>query len=92
MIMVSDNFGIETDGDLNFMLMKKFNKREKVDGKWQDTGETDMKCIGWYPSFKQCLKDLCEKELMDTKFKDMETINKKFDELNERIDKLKEVI
>lgn len=92
MIMISDDFGIETDGDLNYMLMKKFNKREKIDGKWQDTGETDFKINGYYANFKQCLKDLCEKELMDTKFKDMETINNKFDELNERIDKLKEVI
>lgn len=81
------DYGIESD-DMNVILMKKYYKREKVEGKWIETDEFDYKAHAFYPTLKRLLRGLVRKEIKSTKFKDIETIQNKIDDLYKYIDKV----
>jgi hypothetical protein len=80
MVQINEVYGVETDSEMNYMLMKKYTKKN---------GEEDMKCIGYYPTFEKLMMDLCRKEIMGTGFKDLQTVEKKFAELKKLIKDLK---
>ena len=88
MININDNYAFEAD-DLNYILMRKTYKRRKEKGTWITTDEETWTIDGYYASLEQLVKDVTRKELRSTKFKDLDVILKKVEELENMVKKLK---
>ena len=91
LIEINENWSVDTDGDKNVILMKKVEKRvrDKQKKTWVNTGEYDWSVYGYYPTLEQLVKDITRKELRSTKFKDLDIVLKKVEELEDMVKKLK---
>lgn len=81
---INEEYQITTDKDMNVILMKKYQKKQKEG----EPIEYDFKPCGYYGSIKQALKDFVRKEIFTTELKDMNTIVDKIKELEITIDNL----
>ena len=88
MIKINDNYGFEAD-DLNYILMRKTYKRRKEKGTWVTTDEETWIIDGYYATLQQLVKDVTRKELRSTKFKDLDVVLKKVEELENMVKNLK---
>ena len=88
MIKINDNYGFEAD-DLNYILMRKTYKRRKEKGTWVTTDEETWIIDGYYATLEQLVKDITRKELRSTKFKDLDVVLKKVEELEDMVKNLK---
>ena len=88
MIKINDNYGFETD-DLNYILMRKTYKRRKEKGTWVTTYEETWTIDRYYATLEQLVKDITRKELRSTKFKDLDVVLKKVEELEDMVKNLK---
>ena len=88
MININENYGIEAD-DLNYILMRKTYKRRKEQGTWVTTDEETWIIDGYYATLEQLVKDVTRKELRSTKFKDLDVVLKKVQELENMVKNLK---
>ena len=88
MIKINDNYGFEAD-DLNYILMRKTYKRRKEKGTWVTTNEEKWTIDGYYATLQQLVKDVTRKELRSTKFKDLDVVLKKVEELENMVKNLK---
>ena len=88
MIKSNDNYGFEAD-DLNYILMRKTYKRRKEQGTWVTTDEETWTIDGYYATLEQLVKDVTRKELRSTKFKDLDVVLKKVEELEDMVKNLK---
>ena len=88
MIKINDSYAFEVD-DLNYILMRKTYKRRKEQGTWVTTDEETWTIDGYYASLEQLLKDVTRKELRSTKFKDLDVVLKKVEELENMVKNLK---
>ena len=87
MIKINDNYGFEAD-DLNYILMRKTYKRRKEKGTWVTTDEETWIIDGYYATLQQLVKDVTRKELRSTKFKDLDIVLKKVEELEDMVKNL----
>ena len=87
MIKINDNYGFEAD-DLNYILMRKTYKRRKEKGTWITTNEETWIIDGYYATLQQLVKDVTRKELRSTKFKDLDVVLKKVEELEDMVKNL----
>ena len=87
MININDNYAFEAD-DLNYILMRKTYKRRKENGTWITTDEETWTIDGYYASLEQLVKDITRKELRSTKFKDLDVVLKKVEELEDMLKNL----
>ena len=87
MIKINNNYGFEAD-DLNYILMRKTYKRRKEQGTWVTTDEETWTIDGYYASLEQLVKDVTRKELRSTKFKDLDVVLKKVEELEDMVKNL----
>ena len=87
MIKINDSYAFEAD-DLNYILMRKTYKRRKENGTWVTTDEETWTIDGYYPNLEQLVKDVTRKELRSTKFKDLDVVLKKVEELENMIENL----
>lgn len=81
---INEEYQITTDGDMNVVLMKKYQKKQ-IEG---EEIQYDFKPCGYYGSVKQALKDFVRKEIFVTELKDLKTIQEKIEELENTIDNL----
>lgn len=81
---INDEYEITTDGDMNVILMKRYQKKLK---EGEDV-QYDFKPCGYYRDVKQALKDFVRKEIFKTELKDINTIVDKIKELENTIDNL----
>lgn len=81
---INEEYQITTDGDMNVILMKRYQKKQ-IEG---EEIQYDFKPCGYYGSIKQALKDFVRKEMFVTELKDLETIQAKIEELENTIDNL----
>ena len=88
MINITDNYAFEAD-DLNYILMRKTYKRRKENGTWVTTDEETWTIDGYYATLEQLVKDITRKELRSTKFKDLDVVLKKVEELEDMVKNLK---
>ena len=88
LIEINENYGFEAD-DLNYILMRKTYKRRKEKGTWVTTDEETWIIDGYYATLQQLVKDVTRKELRSTKFKDLDVVLKKVEELEEMVKNLK---
>ena len=88
MIKINDSYAYEA-ADLNYILMRKTYKRRKENGTWVTTDEETWTIDGYYASLEQLLKDVTRKELRSTKFKDLDVVLKKVEELENMVKNLK---
>ena len=88
MIEINENYGIEAD-DLNYILMRKTYQRSKENGTWITTDEETWTIDGYYATLQQLVKDVTRKELRSTKFKDLDVVLKKVEELEDMVKNLK---
>lgn len=87
MIKINENYGFEAD-DLNYILMRKTYKRRKEKGTWITTDEETWIIDGYYASLEQLVRDVTRKELRSTKFKDLDVVLKKVEELEDMVKNL----
>ena len=87
MIKINNNYGFEAD-DLNYILMRKTYKRRKEQGTWVATDEETWTIDGYYATLEQLVKDVTRKELRSTKFKDLDVVLKKVEELEDMVKNL----
>ena len=87
MIKINENYGFEAD-DLNYILMRKTYKRRKEKGTWITTNEETWIIDGYYATLQQLVKDVTRKELRSTKFKDLDVVLKKVEELEDMVKNL----
>ena len=89
MIEINENWSVDTDGDKNVILMKKVEKRvrDKQKKTWVNTGEYDWSVYGYYPTLESLLKAVVRKEITGEGLKDIESIQKKIEELEKEIKK-----
>ena len=87
MIKINNNYGFEAD-DLNYILMRKTYKRRKEQGTWVTTDEETWTIDGYYATLQQLVKDVTRKELRSTKFKDLDIVLKKVEELEDMVKNL----
>ena len=88
MININENYAFEAD-DLNYILMRQTYKRRKENGTWVTTDEETWTIDGYYASLEQLVKDVTRKELRSTKFKDLDVVLKKVEELENMVKNLK---
>ena len=88
MININDNYAFEAD-DLNYILMRKTYKRRKEKGTWVTTDEETWTIDGYYATLEQLVRDVTRKELRSTKFKDLDVVLKKVEELEDMVKNLK---
>ena len=88
LIKINENYGFEAD-DLNYILMRKTYKRRKEKGTWVTTDEETWIIDGYYATLQQLVKDVTRKELRSTKFKDLDVVLKKVEELEDMVKNLK---
>ena len=88
LIKINENYGFEAD-DLNYILMRKTYKRRKEKGTWVTTDEETWIIDGYYATLEQLVKDVTRKELRSTKFKDLDVVLKKVEELENMVKNLK---
>ena len=88
LIKINENYGFEAD-DLNYILMRKTYKRRKEKGTWVTTDEETWTIDGYYATLQQLVKDVTRKELRSTKFKDLDVVLKKVEELENMVKNLK---
>ena len=88
LIKINENYGFEAD-DLNYILMRKTYKRRKEKGTWVTTDEETWIIDGYYATLQQLVKDITRKELRSTKFKDLDVVLKKVEELEDMVKNLK---
>ena len=88
LIKINENYGFEAD-DLNYILMRKTYKRRKEKGTWVTTDEETWTIDGYYATLEQLVRDVTRKELRSTKFKDLDVVLKKVEELEDMIKNLK---
>ena len=88
MININENYAFEAD-DLNYILMRKTYKRRKENGTWVTTDEETWTIAGYYATLEQLVKDIIRKELRSTKFKDLDVVLKKVEELENMVKNLK---
>ena len=88
LIKINENYGFEAD-DLNYILMRKTYKRRKEKGTWVITDEETWIIDGYYATLEQLVKDVTRKELRSTKFKDLDVVLKKVEELENMVKNLK---
>lgn len=81
---INEEYQIITDGDMNVMLMKKYQKKQKKG----EPVQYDFKPCGYYRDVKQALKDFVRKEIFTTELKDLETVVNKIEELENIINNL----
>ena len=89
LIEINENWSVDTDGDKNVILMKKVEKRvrDKEKKTWVNTGEYDWSVYGYYPNLESLLKAVVRKEITGEGLKDIESIQKKIEELEKVIKK-----
>ena len=89
LIEINENWSVDTDGDKNVILMKKVEKRvrDKQKKTWVNTGEYDWSVYGYYPNLESLLKAVVRKEITGEGLKDIESIQKKIEELEKVIKK-----
>ena len=89
LIEINENWSVDTDGDKNVILMKKVEKRVRNKEKktWENTGEYDWSVYGYYPNLESLLKAVVRKEITGEGLKDIESIQKKIEELEKVINK-----
>ena len=87
MIKINNNYGFEAD-DLNYILMRKTYKRRKEQGTWVTKDEETWTIDGYYATLEQLVKDVTRKELRSTKFKDLDVVLKKVEELEDMVKNL----
>ena len=89
LIEINENWGVDTDGDKNVILMKKVEKRirDKQKKTWVNTGEYDWSVYGYYPNLASLLKAVVRKEITGEGLKDIEGIQEKIKELEKVIKK-----
>ena len=88
MIKINDSYAFEAD-DLNYILMRKTYKRRKEKGTWVTIDEETWTIDGYYATLQQLVKDVTRKELRSTKFKDLDVVLKKVEELENMVKNLK---
>lgn len=81
---INEEYQITTDGDMNVILMKKYQKKQKEG----ESIEYDFKPCGYYPTVKQALKDFVKKEIFTTELKDLKSLQCKMEELENTINNL----
>ena len=89
LIEINELWAVDTDGDKNVILMKKVEKRvrDKQKKTWVNTGEYDWSVYGYYPNLESLLKAVVRKEITGEGLKDIESIQKKIEELEKVIKK-----
>ena len=89
LIEINENWGVDTDGDKNVILMKKVEKRvrDKQKKTWINTGEYDWSVYGYYANLKSLVKAVVRKEITGEGLKDIEGIQEKIEELEKVIKK-----
>ena len=88
MIKINDNYGFEAD-DLNYILMRKTYKRRKEKGTWVITDEETWTIDGYYATLEQLVRYDTRKVLRSSKFKDLDVVLKKVEELEDMVKNLK---
>ena len=83
-MQINEEYQIVTDGDMNVMLMKRYQKKQKEG----EPVQYDFKPCGYYRDTKQALKDFVRKEIFTTELKDLETVVNKIEELENIINNL----
>lgn len=86
-MLINEEYKIESD-DLNFILMKRFSKKQK-EGDKDKPIEYDFRAVGFYPTIQKALVDLTRKEIRGDGFKDFTDICNKIEELENTIKNLK---
>ena len=89
MIEINERYRIGSDKDKNIILYEKVHKRERDEKNktWVELEETTDVIRGYYPNLEVLLKSLVKKEIIGTGLKDIETIQKKIEELEKIIKK-----
>ena len=89
MIEINERYRIGSDKDKNIILYEKVHKRERDEKNktWVELDETTDVVRGYYPNLEILLKSLVKKEIIGTGLKDIETIQKKIEELEKIIKK-----
>ena len=89
MIEINERYSIGSDKDKNIILYEKVHKRERDEKNktWVELDETTDVVRGYYPNLEMLLKSLVKKEIIGTGLKDIETIQKKIEELEKIIKK-----
>lgn len=89
MIEINERYRIGSDKDKNIILYEKVHKRERDEKNktWVELDETTDVVRGYYPNLEVLLKSLVKKEIIGTGLKDIETIQKKIEELEKIIKK-----
>ena len=90
LIEINESWAVDTDGDKNVILMKKVEKRvrDKEKKTWVTTDEETWTIDGYYATLQQLVKDVTRKELRSTKFKDLDVVLKKVEELEDMVKNL----
>lgn len=83
-MIINENYQMTSDGEMNVILMKKFEKKKKEG----ESVQYGFKAVGYYRDVKHLLRDFVRKEILATELKDMETIVNKIEELENTIDNL----
>ena len=89
LIEINERYRIGSDKDKNIILYEKVHKRERDEKNktWVELEETTDVIRGYYPNLEVLLNSLVKKEIIGTGFKDIETIQKKIEELEKIIKK-----
>ena len=66
-MIINEEYQMTSDGDMNVILMKRFEKKKKEGEEIQ----YDFKAIGYYKDVKHLLRDFVRKEILVTELKDI---------------------
>ena len=81
-MMINENYKVESD-DLNVIVSKRMIGKDRECNE-RITGKN----IAFCPTVESALKYIAKKEILGTGLKDLETVNKKIDELYKYIENL----
>lgn len=82
-MMINENYKVESD-DLNVIVSKRMIGKDR-----EGNERITWKNIAFCPTVESALKYIAKKEILGTGLKDLETVNKKIDELYKYIENLK---
>lgn len=82
-MIINDSYKVESD-ELNVIVSKKVIGKDK-----EGNEKITWKNIAFCPNVNNALKWIAKKEILGTGLKDLETVNKKIDELYKYIENLK---
>lgn len=90
MIIINDNYAIDSD-ELNIILLKRYEKKRDKDENGDFIGDIEYayKQQGYYPSFESALNSMVRKEIMGEGLEDLKTIIDKLNGIEKTIKKLK---